>query len=178
MAKFYRCLLFLYPREIRRDFGEEMSGVFSVVMGQARCRGRLERVRSSMREICGVLRGACVEQVRSNFGSSVVYRRIAMSSIRLRFRFPIAGISFMTLCLGIVVYAIHLAREVAAVGAGKHVLDGQIYHYQPERLSFLQTFGFAFGLTAVCAVVIWAVLHKLHQSGVERLSEVQTWPQQ
>jgi uncharacterized membrane protein len=94
-----------------------------------------------------------------------------------RFRFPIAGITFMVLTLGVVLLAIRNARELANSFAGStYLFKGHMYVYQPEGLSFVQTFGFAFGITLVVAVLIWAVLHRLHRSGVHRLAEAETWP--
>ncbi len=102
-----------------------------------------------------------------------------MISRNRRFRFPAAAITFMVFSFAGIVYAIHNARAVAFALAGQtYMRHGQLYTYQPEGLSFMQTFGFAFGLTLVVAVAVWAVLHTLHRSGVHRLSEAQTWPQQ
>ena len=102
-----------------------------------------------------------------------------MISNRSRFRFPVAGISFMVLSLGVVLVAIRNARVLAQSFAGTtYMFQGHTYAYHPDQLSFVQTFGFVFGLTLVSAVVGWVVLHSLHRSGVHRLEDAETWPRQ
>ncbi len=96
-----------------------------------------------------------------------------------RFRFPVAAIALMVFSFAGIVFAIHNARAVAFSLAGQtYMRHGQLYTYQPEGMSFMQSFGFAFGITLVVAVVVWAVLHTLHRSGVHRLAEAQTWPRE
>ena len=84
-----------------------------------------------------------------------------------RFRFPVVAIALMVFTFAGIVFAIHNARVIALSMAGTNYL---------HQVSFLQTFGFAFGVTLAAAVLVWAVLHTLHRSGVHRLSQAQTWP--
>jgi hypothetical protein len=178
MRALYRRLISLYPPEFRRDFGEEMNCVFADASAAAARAGFVRRLAFAAREIAGLLRGALEEQIRSISGLSFVSRRIAMTSNRLRFRFPVAGIVLMVLSFAGLVLAIRYARDIAISLAGTTAkFQGQVYAYQPTQVSLLQTFGFGFGATLVCAVVVWAVLHTLHRSGVHRLSDAQTWPQ-
>lgn len=179
MRALYGWLLCLYPREFRRDFGEEMTLVFAQVSSAVSRAGLARRLAFAAREIVGVLCGALEEQFRSIFGLSFVPRRIAMTANHLRFRFPVAGIAFMMLSLGVVLVAIRNARMLEQMFIGTtYTFEGSLYRYPPEPLSVLDVFGFAFGATLVLAVVVWALLHTFHRSGVHRLADAQTWPKQ
>ncbi len=101
-----------------------------------------------------------------------------MISKNRRFRFPVAAIALMVFSFAGIVTAIHNARAVAFSMAGQaYMRHGQLYTYQPEGLSFMQTFGFAFGVTVLITIVALAVMHAMHRSGIQRLSEAETWPQ-
>ena len=177
MRRFYEWLLWLYPEEFRRQFGEEMLLVIGDMDAAASRAGVASQIQFALHEAGGMVGGALGEHIRSVAGLHSLSRRIAMISRPLRFRFPIAAITLMVLSFAGVVFAIYDARTIAFALAGTaYMRHGQMYAYNPEGLSFMQTFGFAFGVTLVCAVVVWAVLHTLHRSGVHRLSEAQTWP--
>jgi len=177
MHRLYAWLLRLYPEEFRRQFGEEMLLVFNDMRVAAARGGLAGQINFALHEAGGMVCGAVAQHFRSISGLDGISRRIAMLSKPSRFRFPIAAIALMTFSFAGVVFAIHNARAVAFSLAGTtYMRHGQLYTYQPEGLSFMQTFGFAFGVTAVCALAVWAVLHTLHRSGVHRLSEAQTWP--
>ena len=101
-----------------------------------------------------------------------------MRKAGMQFRFPIPGISFMSLTFALVVLVIHETRKAALALAGSsYVVNGHVYLYQPERASFLQTIGFAFAVTFVVSVVVWAVLFVMQKAGIHRLAAVETWPQ-
>jgi hypothetical protein len=179
MRALYRWLIYLYPPKFRRDFGEEMNCVFADASAAAARAGFARQLTFAAHEIAGILRGAIEEQIRSISGLSFVSRRIAMTSNRSRFRFPVAGIVLMVLSFAGLVLAIRYARDIAISFAGTtYAFQGQVHAYQPERISVLLMFGVGFGATLVCAVVVWAVLFAMHRSGVHRLSDAQTWPQQ
>ena len=93
-----------------------------------------------------------------------------MATIRSRFRFPIAGIGFMVACLGLILTAIRHAQALSYALAGAH--------YKPDHLSLVQTFGFAFVVTLFCVAVVCVILYATRRMGIQRLSELQTWPQQ
>lgn len=170
MSLVYRWLLCLYPAEFRREFGEEMAGVLERVSVDAARAGRMRRIRLAIRETAGLARGAFEEKARRSRGIDFIWRKKVMSSIRSRFRFPIAGITFMVLTLGLVLIAIRNAQSLSYAFAGPA--------YKPEHLSLIQTFGFTFVVTLAATVVILAVRHRLRRSGVSRLEEARTWPQQ
>ena len=97
---------------------------------------------------------------------------------RNRFRYSWAAVAFMTLSLGIVLYIIREGRIIAASMAGKtYVFEGHTYiFYGTGNVSFLQTFGFAFGVTIAVAVIVVVAMFALRRSGVHRLEEAKTWP--
>ena len=178
MRGLYHWLLYLYPQEFRREFGEEMDWVLADASSAVSGLGRMKQSMFVAHEVAGILCGALQERVRTISALGLVSRRIGMSSRRMRFRFPVAGIGFMVLSLGVVLVAIRNAREISQKFAGHvYVFGGHSYYYEPSSLSFMQTFGFVFGTTLVLTVVVWAVLHLTHRSGVHRLSDAQTWPQ-
>lgn len=173
MRSVYAKLLYLYPPEFRRDFAEEMTWCFAEASGD--CRGGIRRARFLMREMSGLLQGACEAQLRSVPQLWKLSRRVVMISRNKRFRFPIAGIAFMIATLGCILYAIRLARSISYAMAGTRV---QVYNYQPDHLSFVQTFGFAFGVTVVFTVIVLIAMHMTHRAGAQRLADAQTWPKQ
>lgn len=178
MRTFYQWLLRLYPERFRRDFGDEMLLVYADASAAAARRGLGSEVSFIAHEFTGMLCGAVGEHMRS-IGLRSFSRRIAMISRNSRFRFPIAGIALMAFSFAGILYAIHSAREISYSLAGQtYMRHGQLYTYRPEGMSFMQTFGFAFGVTLVVAVVTWAVLHTMHRSGIHRLAEAQTWPRE
>ena len=170
MGALYRWLLYLYPEQFRQRFAEEMCWVYAEASASASREGLARQSLFVVREMCGMVRGAVEEQARRWLEGSFVSRRFAMATFRSRFRFPIAGIAFMVACLGLVLTAIRHARALSYAFA-----DGKVY--RPDHLSFLQTFGFAFGVTLICVVVVCGILYATRRMGVQRLSELQTWPQ-
>jgi len=177
MHRLYTWLLWLYPEEFRRQFGEEMLLVFGDMRAAASREGPASQLNLALHEVSGMVCGALGEHIRSLARLHSFTRRFVMIPKGSRFRFPLAAITLMVFSFAGVVFAIHNARAIAFSLAGTtYTRHGQLYTYRPEGLSFTQTFGFAFGVTLVCAVVVWAVLHTLHRSGVHRLSEAQTWP--
>ena len=172
MRRLYEKLLWLYPAEFRGEFSEEMAWCFAEA--EADCSGRVARAHFLAREMLGLVRGACEAQLRSAPELWNVSRRVVMISRNKRFRFPIAGIAFMIASLGCVLYAIRMARQISYALAGTKM---QVYNYQPDHLSFVQTFGFAFGVTVVCTLAVLAILHFTRRAGAQRLEEAQTWPQ-
>ena len=177
MRMLYRWLLLLYPASFRHEFAEEMVVVFADASAAAERCAWHERLVFTAREIAGVVRGAFEEHVITAFGRPPAQRRLQMSSPRLRFRFPISAIAFMVATLGLVLTAIRMARIASDVASKRAIVYGAHgLFYVAGRPSFLQTFGFAFVITMVCAVVALLVMHALHQSGTDRLADAQTWP--
>lgn len=179
MRRIYEWLLRLYPAEFRCRFADEMLLVYGDARAAAARRGLGSELSFIVHEFTGMVCGAVGEHIRSVSGVHSLSRRVAMISRNTRFRFPVAAIALMVFSFAGIVFAIHNARAIAFALAGQtYMRHGQLYTYQPEGVSFMQTFGFAFGVTLVVAVVVWAVLHTLRRSGVHRLAEAQTWPRE
>lgn len=177
MRAVYEKLLYLYPTEFRREFSDEMAWCFS--QASADCGGGFQRVQFLAREMLGLVRGACEAQLRTAPKLWKVSRRVVMISRNKRFRFPIAAIALMVATFAGILYAIRLARTVSYAFSGtQYVFRGQPYVYRPDHLSFVQTFGFAFGVTIVCTIAVLAILHVTRRAGVHRLADAQTWPRQ
>jgi hypothetical protein len=164
MLRVYRSLLYLYPAGYRREFGEEMAFVFHEARKSVSTK-LSGRASFSIREIAGLLSGAAREQFHSFTGSHdwSSARRLTMR------RFPRSTISLMIVILAGVVLAIESAKTVQV-------------KYDASAISVWDTLpGFvAIGLTLVgCAAVAgWAILFALRRSGMHRLGNVQTWPDQ
>ena len=175
MRRLYRWLLWMYPAAFRVEFGTEMEGVFADARVAPEAAGRWPAVVFYGQEFLGLIGGAVRERLHGGWDEGLV-RRFTMS--RNRFRYSWAAIAFMTLSLATVLTAIHDARTAAQNLAGKtYLMEGHTYEfYRPDHLSFLQTFGFAFGVTVVATVAVVVAMFALRRSGVHRLEEAKTWP--
>ena len=115
MLMFYRQLLRLYPALHRQQFGEEMLAVFLEARSDHAKRKSWARIIFSLREIVGLMRGACQEHVHDALGPdleiSFPTRSIVM---RNGFRFPKTTAVLMTLILAGV---IGLAERAAIMAA-------------------------------------------------------------
>jgi hypothetical protein len=175
----YRWLLYLYPPEFRRAFGEEMEWVFGEADAKAVSVGGVFRFRFYAREIAGMLGGAVVEQLSAVESLKFMSRRFSVVRYRNGFRFPMAGIAFMAISLGLVLWAIRNAQTIANSFATKtYVFQGHTYSYEASNLGFAPSFVVTFALTLVVTVAVYVVIHRMRRSGVHRLSDAQTWPQQ
>ena len=170
MGALYRWLLYLYPEQFRQRFAEEMCWVYAEASASASRAGIARQSLFVAREVCGMVRGAVQERAHRWFEEGFISRRFAMATIRSRFRFPIAGIGFMVACLGLILTAIRHAQALSYEFA-------KTTNYRPDHVSFVQTFGFAFGVTLFCVAVVCVILYATRRMGVQRLSELQTWPQ-
>lgn len=173
MRRLYQTLLSLYPQEFRREFADEMAWCFAQAC--ADCGGGIQRLQFLGREVLGLMYGACEAHLRSAPELWKWSRRFVMISRNKRFRFPIAAIAFMAGSLGCILYAIRMARSISYAMAGTTV---QVYNYQPDHLSFLQTFGFAFGVTVVFTLIVLVAMRITHRAGAQRLENAETWPRQ
>lgn len=178
MQALYRRLLRLYPAGFRGAFGEEMACVFAEAEAAARQAGVAYRCKFYAREIAGMLGGALVEQAAAG-GLNLESRRFAVISKRNGFRFPAAGITFMVVTLGLVLWAIRNAQTIANSLASKtYVFQGRTYSYETSDLGLAPSFGIIFALTLAVTVAVLAVRHVMRRSGAQRLEDAQTWPQQ
>ena len=84
-------------------------------------------------------------------------------------RFPRSAILLMIVILAGVMLSIEAARTVQM-------------KYEPSSMTTWDTFPsfFTIGFALVCLMAVsgWAVLFALRRSGMHRLSDVQTWPDQ
>lgn len=175
MRALYRWLLRMYPFAFRLEFAQEMEGVFAEAMAASCDAGRWPAATFFIREFSGAIRGAVHERLNSDWEDSIT-RRFTMK--HNRFHFSWAAVGFMTISLAIVLYLIREGRAISESMAGKtYIFEGHTYtFYGTGHLSFLQTFGFAFGVTVVCTLIVLLAMNSLRRSGVHRLEDAKTWP--
>ena len=93
--------------------------------------------------------------------------------MRREFRFPRSTIFLMSLCLLGTFIAIDMARDV--VPDRSLALEALAL---PALLTMLLRMAWGFLMMFVVGAVIYLVLSALKQSGVQRFSDMQTWPDQ
>ena len=158
MERFYRRMLWLYPARYRREYADEMTGVFLHAQRDVRRKKLGTLVYFYAHEIGGLLAGALGERFYCNDWN--LLRRFDM---RPEFRFPRSTIVLMLVILAGVVLAIEQAELVAV-------------KYSGQMLSSWSAFpGFIFAVAALaCAAAVagWAILSALKRSGTHRLAEM------
>jgi hypothetical protein len=171
MFSLYQCLLWLYPSSHRREYGEEMTAVFSAACAETKKKGALTRSLFWFREIRGLVAGAFEQHVRSLLGSHswvlLPTRRFTMHS---EFRFPKTTAILMTVILAGILLAIEKAQAISASLPHSNPPVGPI---QPWHLTFLPPVLLMFAFTYAAGLIGWAILFALKRSGVHRLSEMQ-----
>jgi len=170
MLEVYRWVLRLYPDAYRRDYAEEMFSVFRDAETAMRRESVPTRFWFRVREIKGLLSGAVREHLCGFIGgqSWIPFGRFDMRS---EFRFPRSTISLMLVILAGVVLTIEKAKGIQEkYGAGTNVTS--VWSTLPQSLLVM--------VIAMCVLAAagWAILFALRRSGVHRLSNVQTWPEQ
>ena len=172
MRFLYRLLLRLYPVGFRLEFADEMLSVFDDLVRSACGSSAWSRSHLYVREIRGLLNGAAEERVRqwvcSGLPSDVKERRFAM---RNSFRFPKSVAPMMAVVFALVVFTISRASSAAVVAGAPQFTDTL-----SQRLSLPLSVGLWVGLAYLIGALVWIFLHSIHQSGPQRLSNVQTWP--
>jgi hypothetical protein len=169
MVALYQKLLYLYPRQYRQQFAEEMTAVFRDVDADARRGGSMATAKFYVREAGGVLGGAMTERVRQRFGSypsPIFPRRFTM---RPGFRFPKSTSFLMTVILAGIVLAIDKAEAI------RNALPANIQPAGPmwdPHVNILTTMALTFLLVDFAAAAAWVVLFTLRRSGVHRLAEM------
>jgi len=162
MTTLYRSLLYLYPLGYRREFGEEMTLVFSEAQGAVN-QDFSSRTKFWLKEVAGLLSGAAQEHFRGFSGS-----QDGNSSRRLNMRrFPRSTIILMI----VILIGVGLTMESARTVQMKY--DGVSMTSVWNTFPGLFTFGL--GLMFVAALSIWAILFALRRTGMHRLANVQTW---
>lgn len=168
MLNLYRCLLYLYPRFYRRQFGGEMITVF----GELQAAGRADKIPARIwffaREIAGVVSGALRQHMVAVFGPQAwdPLRRLKMHS---NFRFPRSTVFLMLVILAGVILSIREAKSIVTTYGGAAGIP--VWSTLPGFTAML------FAIVAAVAVIGWAILFALKRSGVHRLSNVQGWPE-
>ena len=176
MLALYRRLLCLYPASHRREYGQEMTAVFCEAQTAVQGQSLLVRSRFCVRELTGVLRGALQEHLWAiaslHSWGLLPSRRFTMRS---QFRYPNIAIVLMTIILAIVV---GLIEKGLAISASLPHINPALPPIQAAQHSLPQTFALGFAIAWAAGVIGWAVLFALRRSGAQRLSDVETWPQQ
>jgi hypothetical protein len=175
MLSLYRCLLRLYPAAYRDEYGEEMSGVFSEVHSETSSQGSLPRAAFLLRELAGLLHGALQERLQGFTGSHSLFpsRRFTMRS---EFRFPKATPILMTIILAGVILTIEKATAIEE--SLPLAYPQQLPPIHPVHFTFFPAMALIFLSAYAAAMIGWAVLFALRRSGVHRLSEMSTAPEQ
>jgi len=170
MLRVYRSLLYLYPALVRAELGDEMTAVFLQARVEVGERSMFGRAAFCLREISGLIGGALRAHVLSWFGFDwVPFRRFDM---RPGFRFPRSTVFLMCVILAGVVLAIEKAKTVVEMKEG--FASGAAGTLDPMLWSVLLAMAIVFAAVAA----VWGVLFALHRTGMHRLGDVQTWPDQ
>ncbi len=170
MVGVYQRLLRLYPVEHRREFGEEMCGVFQDASSEIAAEGLLARPVFLVREYSGLLRGAAHEHLRCfgvlNVGGLLSARRFDM---RNGFRFPKStAILMMIILLGILM-AIQKGENIAY---SLPQVSQPIAPIHPVHSGLLPPIPLFFAAFYAAGLLGWAILFALRRSGVHRLDNI------
>jgi hypothetical protein len=170
MLKVYRQLLRLYPPAYRQEFAEETLAVFVDVRTDAAKKNFLARTTFFMREILGLISGACGEHMRRLLGPDSGLPLPTRSFVmRNGFRFPKTTAVLMTLILCGVVIAIKRGEEIAI--SLSHV-NPAIVPIQPAHSTMLTGLAFFWIFFYSVGFVGWVILFALRRSGVHRLDQI------
>jgi hypothetical protein len=91
--------------------------------------------------------------------------------MRSSFRFPKSVAPMMLLVFAVVLFTIARASSAAVKATSPHLTTAG------ERLSLPLSVGLWLGLAYLLGAAVWFLIHTLHRSGTQRLSDVETWPQ-
>ena len=170
MVRVYRSLLYLYPASCRHEFGDEMEYAFSRARNDVREGGGiLAAAAFYIRELLGLFAGAFSAHICSLFGFDhwIRFRRFNM---RPGFKFPRSTVFLMCVILAGVVLAIEKAKDITLKYGPPHVVAVG----NPLPWFLLSVLGAA----AVIVAATWGILFALHRTGMHRLDDVQSWPEQ
>ena len=92
--------------------------------------------------------------------------------MRPGFRFPRSTVFLMCVILAGVVLAIDKAKTVVRMKDG--LPPGTMAVWDPMLWSVL----FALLLVVAAVAAVWAILYALRRTGMQRLDNIQTWPEQ
>src|SRR5580704_17087415 len=170
MLTLYRCLLRLYPRAHREDFGEEMAAVFAAIQVERANQGRARRIRCCARESASLLAGALQEHLRT-LGMRRIWEGFAMRRFVMRadFRFPKSTAVLMMIIFAGLVLAIEKGRAIAVSFSAGDSPAGSI---QPAQHDFLVLVAVLLVFFYLAGLIGWAILFALRRDGVPRLSDI------
>jgi hypothetical protein len=152
----YCCLLWLYPRRYRREFGEEMKCVFRNAQNSLPP-ALVVKLNFYRREFSGLLSGALWAHFERLFGPAIPFERFYMQS---PFRFPRSTVFLMLVIFAGVVLTIRMASSVAGD------IVGAVW---PSLISVL---GLMVLTMCAAAAIVCGILHSLRRSGVHRLENL------
>jgi hypothetical protein len=171
MQSLYRFLLLLYPARYREEYGPEMVAVFTEIRSDVWTCGPMKRIAFAVREVAGLLYGACCEHLRMLAG---FYGRPVFSSrrfgMRSEFRFPKTTVSLMVIILAGVLVAIDKAKAIQQSVPYSHLEVGPIHATQ--QLMLLPTLLIMLTGACVGGLIGWAILFAFRRSGSHRFSGV------
>lgn len=170
MLTVYRQLLRLYPAAHRQQFGEEMLAVFVDVRADIEKKKFFAQTAFVVREILGLVAGACGEHMRCMLGPDSGFPLSTRSfAMRNGFRFPKTTAVLMILILCGVVIAIKRGEDIAM--SLSHV-NPSIVPVQPAHSTMLTGLAFFSIFFYSAGLVGWAILFALRRSGVHRLAQM------
>jgi hypothetical protein len=172
MLRIYQGLLRLYPVSYRLEFEDEMAWVFAQARADLDC-SLFGRVYFYAREFSGLVCGAGQSHLRHLFGFHewLPFKRWNM---RPEFRFPRSTVFLMCVILAGVVLAIEKAKTVVRLKDG--LPPGTTTVWDPMLWSML--WGLLLVIVMVAAAGVWGILFALRRTGMQRLDNIQTWPEQ
>jgi len=168
MLTVYCWLLCLYPRSYRHEFGDEMTSVFR----DARIElppALAAKVSFYGREFCGLLSGALCAHFDRVFGPAISFPRFHMQR---QFRFPRSTVFLMCMILASVVLAINKAVNIVEQKKGLPL--GTTAAWEPMLAALLLTLALIFAVV----ITVWAVLFATRRTGMHRLENLHTRPEQ
>jgi hypothetical protein len=170
MLRMYQGLLRLYPASHRLEFGDEMAWVFTQAKADLDG-GPFCRVCFYSREFSGLVCGAAQSHLRQllGFHDWLPLRRWNM---RPEFRFPRSTVFLMCVILAGVVLAIDKAKDIVRMKDGLPPVTMTVW--DPMLWSVL----FALLLVIAMVAAVWGILFALRRTGMQRLDNIQSWPDQ
>ncbi len=170
MIRVYEELLRLYPTEHRRQFGEEMCGVFQEMYDEIDGAGPISLAAFVVREFAGLVRGAAREHLRG-FGVLHISGLLSTRRFNMRngFRFPKATAVLMTIILLGVIAAIQKGENIAY---SLPRVSQPIAPVHPVHSGLLPPIPLFFAAFYAAGFLGWAILFALRRSGVHRLDNI------
>lgn len=174
MVRVYETLLWLYPAEHRREFGEEMCDVYLTMRGEMGGAGPIARAAFFVREFAGLVSGATREHLRG-FGVFNIsgLRSTRRFNMRDGFRFPKATAILMTIILMGIIVAIQKGENIAY--SLPHVSQS-IAPVHPVHSGLLPPIPLFLAAFYAAGLLGWAILFALRRSGVHRLDKLAGQP--